>query len=407
MRGERLTLADDRAWSGYFPIDEYRDRWQKVNSEIERRGYAAALIWGRGGGTFDRAADVLYLTGYYSTSSGQGRDTKLQTARAFSSVLMRPGHEPELYADEPFPRSDLVAPPTVEWSFDPISAAGRALQNLGEERVALVGSDFLPVKYWKQLTSMLPGVEFVYEDDLVESIRRVKSPRELDCFREGGEIATRALTILMENLINGETEAEAAAMASAEVIRSGGALHMVPCSHGEMIKYFTANPLTGYLQEGAKPGELVRGWVYGPFWQGYYLDPGRTAVAGGKPSDGQKRLIETCVTVIDDLVSNIAPGKSILETARSAQAIVDGAGGEKDQSTEKFPLLGHGVGLFFEKPYIGVELSDEGDTFEAGMVLGVETFLALPGVGSAGFEQNLIVTEDGTELLTRTPMIWW
>jgi methionine aminopeptidase len=34
-------------------------------------------------------------------------------------------------------------------------------------------------------------------------------------------------------------------------------------------------------------------------------------------------------------------------------------------------------------------------------------FLNLPGIGSAGFEQNFIVTKDGTELLTTTPMIWW
>jgi hypothetical protein len=29
------------------------------------------------------------------------------------------------------------------------------------------------------------------------------------------------------------------------------------------------------------------------------------------------------------------------------------------------------------------------------------------GVGSAGFEQNFIVTEKGLELLTRTPMYFW
>ena len=41
------------------------------------------------------------------------------------------------------------------------------------------------------------------------------------------------------------------------------------------------------------------------------------------------------------------------------------------------------------------------------MVGSTETFLAVPGVGGAGFEQNFIVTKSGTELLTTTPMIWW
>jgi hypothetical protein len=40
------------------------------------------------------------------------------------------------------------------------------------------------------------------------------------------------------------------------------------------------------------------------------------------------------------------------------------------------------------------------------MVLGLETFLLRPGVGSAGVEQNVIVTETGTELLTTSDPVW-
>jgi Xaa-Pro aminopeptidase len=45
--------------------------------------------------------------------------------------------------------------------------------------------------------------------------------------------------------------------------------------------------------------------------------------------------------------------------------------------------------------------------FEAGMAIGIESFLSSEDGGSAGFEQNLIITDTGTELLTKTPMIWW
>jgi hypothetical protein len=40
-------------------------------------------------------------------------------------------------------------------------------------------------------------------------------------------------------------------------------------------------------------------------------------------------------------------------------------------------------------------------------VMGAEIFLTHPGVGTAGFEKNLIVTEDGAEPLDRTPMLFW
>lgn len=40
------------------------------------------------------------------------------------------------------------------------------------------------------------------------------------------------------------------------------------------------------------------------------------------------------------------------------------------------------------------------------MVIGIETFVACKGLGSAGFEQNAIITKDGIELATTTPMLW-
>ena len=51
-------------------------------------------------------------------------------------------------------------------------------------------------------------------------------------------------------------------------------------------------------------------------------------------------------------------------------------------------------------------LADLTVAVEAGMVMAAEIFLTHPGVGTAGFEQNLIVTDTGPELLTRTPMLF-
>ena len=40
------------------------------------------------------------------------------------------------------------------------------------------------------------------------------------------------------------------------------------------------------------------------------------------------------------------------------------------------------------------------------MVMAAEIFLTHPGVGTAGYEQNVIITAHGAELLTRTPMLF-
>ena len=80
----------------------------------------------------------------------------------------------------------------------------------------------------------------------------------------------------------------------------------------------------------------------------------------------------------------------------------------------KVPLLGHGLSTNFI-PYVIPIGEGEADVdgalhydvpLEAGMVMAAEIFLTHPGVGTAGFEQNLIVTTGAPELLTRTPMLF-
>ena len=390
----------------YFPKEEYERRWQQVYDEMKARGYDAAVIWGRSGGTYEMCGDVLYLSNYYSTTSGQALDWPGSVATAFSALLLAGGEVPELHMDMPDYQMDLLATDRVEGHSNVIQGVSDALkQRQIEGRVAFVGSNLLPVKYARYLEENVPNISWMPEDDLVESVRRIKSPRELDCYRQAGEIVSRALNLLIEGLIGGQTEAEAAAAAGSEVMRAGGRYHMIPCSHGDAIYYFCRSPLTGYSQDSPKPGDLVRGWVYGPIHQGYWIDPGRTAIAGRKGSEAQRMLIERTAGIVERLIEMIRPGVSVLEVARLGERLSQEAGGEKDQAAEMFPLYGHGVGLSWQWPVISVEAGSE-EVFKANMVLGVEAFLAASGVGSAGFEQNIIVHEDKNELLITTPMIW-
>jgi Xaa-Pro aminopeptidase len=308
----------------------------------------------------------------------------------------------------PGKRPDLYAIDRIESHFDPVKGVAAALRRRKiEGRVALVGADILPHKYAKQLVAMTPAIEWVDEDDLVAAVRRIKSPRELACYREGGEIATRAITRFMECLIAGKREADCAAEAAGVIMRSGGAFLMLPCNHGETLQYWLRQPLTGYSTDAPDKGDIVRGWLLGPIHQGYYLDPGRTAVCGGRPRADQKALIEATANIVEKIIAAIRPGVKIMELARLGESLTREAGGGDDQTSAQWPLYGHGLGLFWEDPYIGTQMCKESDTFEPDMVFGVEAFLGREGVGAAGFEQNLIVTRTGSELLTTAPMIWW
>ena len=145
-------------------------------------------------------------------------------------------------------------------------------------------------------------------DDLVLTVRRVKTPRELDCFREGAEIVNPALERLMGALISGKSEAEAAAGAIYEIARRGGNYHKISCTHGDTIDVTCRDSLTGYSLDAPNPGDLVRAFIIGPIFQGYYFDPGRTAVAGARPDRAQRELIEGCAEIVDRIGAAIRPG---------------------------------------------------------------------------------------------------
>jgi Xaa-Pro dipeptidase len=396
----------------YFPQEEYEERWRRVYDELEARGFDSAVVWGRSAGTYERCGNVLYLTNYYSSQSGHEEDTETWMGVGFAAVIMSGGNTPVLVADMPDPEPGQIALDRVVWEPNVILAVAKTIRELGVEgKVALIGYDFLPVKYYHLLQRELPGVEWVPADDLLASVRRAKSRRELDCYREGGEKVSAALTALMEAAVKGGvTQATVAAEGAGELIRRGGFPHMVPVSSGSGIYRFTGDPLTGSSSQiMLNEGDMVRAWVYGPAWQGYWLDPGRTAVVGGQPSARQKELVQKGADIIARLIEEIRPGEQVADIVRLGMQMRRETGTEDDQPGKMWPLYGHGVGLFWEQPWLleSAAQTNDQDVFRENDTLGVEVFLHWPDTGSVGIETNVIVGPDGNEILTPVEMFWW
>jgi Xaa-Pro aminopeptidase len=152
---------------------------------------------------------------------------------------------------------------------------------------------------------------------------------------------------------------------------------------------------------------MVRAWIYGPVWQGYWLDPGRTAVTGGKPSKRQRALIEKANEIVMRLIEEIRPGRKVIEIVHLGIQMRRDAGSEDDQPGKMWPIFGHGVGLFWEDPWYIEGMADEEVVFHEGQTASTEVFLHWPDVGSAGVEQNFIVGKNFNELLTTTELEWW
>jgi Xaa-Pro aminopeptidase len=388
----------------YFSLDEYEARWARVQKEMKSRDFATTVVFGRGGGTTDNCGDILYLSNHYAISSGM--DSLIWTARSFAGVILQEGRAPQLHIDEPEVRRDLVSIDDVQSSNHPFESVARSLVERGVTgRVALVGTNLIPVKYYRQLEAIAPDIEWVPADDLVRSVRQIKSKRELDCYRVAGETATAGMTILMESLISGMSEREAAGEAAREVVRRGGRVQMIGTNHGDTLGFDQRFPLTGYSADVPAVGDIVTGTLHGPLFQGYYLDPGRTAVRG-KANSEQLRLIEAAGDIVHRLSDMMRPGTKLLDVAAEGDRMTAAFGGSISPIMKNFPFYGHGIGLGFELPRISTTMSAPEDVVKEDMVFGVEAFLSLDGVGAAFFEDIIIIGKGGNELLTKSPSVF-
>ncbi len=394
-----------------FSRDEYHLRWEAVQREMRGRGFDSAVLWGRGGGSYERFQEVFYLTNYYSPNSGYAYDWMLKGTRAAAhcAVILRLGHEPLLIADFPQVDPDLIATSRVMGGTDVIATLADALKAEGiHGRTALVGADCLSITHFKALEALVPDIEWDVQDDLVLDVRVIKSVAELDVFRHAGETVSNGLTAMFKALLSGASEAEAAGAAAKEVYRRYGQVHACHISHGTWTAdWFTDNPIAGYSTVTPQNGDIIRGWLYGAMYQGYWLDPGRTSVIGLRPTADQRRLIESCASMVEQMRDAIRPGVRVHDIALLGQRLRRDFGGPLETLESEYPVYGHGNGLFWDPPVISMCYDGKHDTFKEHMVASTEAFLSLPGVGGAGFEQNFIVTAAGTELLTTTPMMWW
>jgi Xaa-Pro aminopeptidase len=388
----------------HFPIEEYEARWARVQEIMAEDGFEAAVIMSRGGGTTDNCGDVLYLSNHYSVSGGM--DSRIWSARSFSGIILQKGHAPELHIDEPEPRRDLISVTDVYCDNHPFLSIARRLKERGiTGRVAFCGAWFVPVKFWRQLADATPEIDWVDVDDLVRRARAIKSARELDVYRVAGAAATEATNVLMQGLTSGKIERDAAGEAARVVVARGGRIQAIGTNHGNTMDYDYRFPLTGSADDAPAPGDLVRGTVHAAFQQGYYLDPGRTAVCG-KPTPRQSRLMEATADIVQRLSAMMRPGVRLLDVAAEGDRLTRAFGGSESALMKNFPFFGHGVGLSFEQPRISTVMSEPEDMVQENMVFGVEAFLADEEVGSAFVEDILIIGRHSNELLTLSPYVY-
>jgi Xaa-Pro aminopeptidase len=125
----------------------------------------------------------------------------------------------------------------------------------------------------------------------------------------------------------------------------------------------------------------------------YSADVQRTIPIDGTFDEQQRSLYEITLNVQKAVIESVRPGVTWWDLHNLANDMLREAGGYDEYWT-------YGIGHF-----IGMEVHDEGDytqPLQAGMVLAIEQGVAPPNGPRAALEDDVLVTEDGYEWLTRS-----
>ena len=235
-------------------------------------------------------------------------------------------------------------------------------------------------------------VEFVPAGDLVEQLRAVKEPEELERIAAAAELSDGVYEWTLERGLVGRTERDVARAVEARIRELGAEPSFPP------IVATAENGALPHAEPGEReigPGELVV-FDMGSLLDGYCSDCTRT-FATGEPDDEAREVYELVLRAQLVALEAVRPAASGKEVDAVAREMISEAG-----YGDRFGHgLGHGVGLeVHEGPRLST--TSEDDLFE-GNVVTVEPGVYLPGRLGVRIEDLVVVTADGHRNLSSLP----
>jgi Xaa-Pro aminopeptidase len=253
----------------------------------------------------------------------------------------------------------------------------------------------LSVRRLERLRSLVGDrAELVPAGDLVEELRAVKAPEEVELVRAAAALADEALTAVLERGLAGRTEHEVAVDLE-HTMRLLGASAV-------SFESIVASGAHGALPHAAPRSERIPRDVlvtidWGAKVDGYCSDCTRTYATGEGVDDDALGGYELVRSVQERSVGEVRAGAGGKDVDAVGRATIEEAGHGEHYGHG----LGHGVGLdVHERPTLSPRSKD---TLAAGNVVTVEPGIYVPGRFGVRIEDLVVVTEDGCDVLSSLP----
>ena len=245
---------------------------------------------------------------------------------------------------------------------------------------------------------------------------KVKTPAELDAMRESGRMLATVLGVVQKAITPGITTKELDTIAANELKQLGGkpaflGLYGFPAVICISLNDEVVHGIPG--KQVVKNGDIIS-FDFGVTYKGMITDAARTILVGPH-NKAKQNLIDGTLESLDAGIAAVKNGAQVGDISAAVQEVLDGYGYGIVRD-----LVGHGVGHElheepnipnYGKPGIGPKLS-------TGMTIAIEPMTTLgsykvytasdgwtiatrDGSLAAHFEDTVLVTETGAEILTR------
>lgn len=374
-------------------------RVRKAQQAMRETGIDAVFLW--------RDENVRYLTSLRAIM------LQYRASTTYGVFLAREGNPILFLSSGELPRARLAMPWIEEFCPIPIMDERGLVEEVVAKKVRPVFEKYEVNRGTVAIDSMsflqkqcyekyLPGVEWVDGESLMQRVRRVKLPEEMQLLQEATAIADAVTQTAIDAVHPGARECEIAAEAARTLFRLGGEFgHLASpfVASGERMSPPTRFPTDKIVRHG----DLVFIDI-GAAWNGYFADVGRTVICG-KPSARQKQIYTAVYESLMAGAEFMKPGRRCSEVTEVFRAKAARFGLE-NHFIDLF--IGHGIGCSpAETPFLGETMPGAEDVvLEPGMVLALEPLIWVPGVAGGGgvrIEDMVMVTEEGAVFMSRAP----
>jgi Xaa-Pro aminopeptidase len=282
---------------------------------------------------------------------------------------------------------------------DPINSLSEIFDRLNTRRLGFEGGYLIWDLYQEvkeKASKHSPPVELIPLSRLVEDMREIKEPEEIEVLRTSARLMGDVLAQVIEELRPGQVEKDVAWRIETlirEQDADGVAFPPIVASGPN-----SALPHAILTDRIVGEGEPII-FDVGTRVDGYCSDMTRTIFLGN-PSSYFKNIYHIVREAQDSALNSIMPGVKSTEVDSIARDIIKKAGyGDFFGHS-----LGHGVGLApHERPGIG-PLKPE--ILREGMVFTIEPGVYIPGRGGVRLEEMVILEKDGVRVLTANKSLY-